>query len=127
VSETIWISERAARAIHSQQLALFGGAEGILDPGKLSSTLARPRHLHTYNPDASLYQLAAAYGWGLTKNHPFVDGNKRTAFVVIAAFLQVNGIELIVPEAEVLTTMLAVAAGEMSEEEVGTWLQAERT
>jgi death-on-curing protein len=127
VSEIIWISERAARAIHSQQLALFGGAEGILDPGKLSSALARPRHLHTYNPDASLYQLAAAYGWGLAKNHPFVDGNKRTAFVVMAAFLQVNGIELIAPEAEVVATMLAVAAGEMSEEQLGAWLQAERT
>jgi death-on-curing protein len=128
VNEIIWISERAARAIHSQQLALFGGAEGIiLDPGKLSSALARPRHLHTYNPDASLYQLAAAYGWGLAKNHPFVDGNKRTAFVVMAAFLQVNGIELIAPEAEVVTTMLAVAAGEMSEEELSAWLQAERT
>ncbi|MFM6063004.1 MAG: type II toxin-antitoxin system death-on-curing family toxin [Microcystis panniformis] len=123
MSEIIWISEQAARAIHHQQLALFGGAEGILDPGKLSSALARPRHLHTYNPDVSLYQLAAAYCWGLAKHHPFVDGNKRTAFVVMATFLQVNSIELIAPEAEVVATMLAVAAGEMSEEELGAWLQ----
>ena len=125
MSEIIWISERAARAIHRQQLAFFGGAEGILDPGKLASALARPRQIHNYNPTASLYLLAAAYGWGLTKNHPFVDGNKRTAFVVMAAFLQINGIELIAPETEVVITMLAVTAGEISEEELSSWLQAE--
>lgn len=93
MSEIIWITERQARAIHSKQLALFGGAEGILDDGKLSSALARPRHIYTYNPNASLYELAAAIGWGLVKNHPFVNGNKRTAFVVMAAFLKVNGID----------------------------------
>ncbi len=111
-----------ARAIHSQQLALFGGAPGILDEGKLSSALARGKHLCTYQPDASLYELAAAIGWGLAKNHPFVDGNKRTAFVVMAVFLSVNGIDLIAPEVEVVTVMLALAAGELSEQQLSDWL-----
>lgn len=118
----IWITERQARAIHSKQLALFGGAAGILDEGKLSSALARPKHLYTYHPDASLYELAASLGWGLVKNHPFVDGNKRTAFVVMAVFLKVNGVDLRVPETEVVTTMLALADGSMSESELVVWL-----
>lgn len=123
MTQIIWLTERQARAIHSQQLALFGGAEGILDGGKLSSALARPKHIYTYNPDTSLYELAAAYAWGLVKNHPFVDGNKRTAFVMMAVFLKVNGIDLIVPETEVVTVMLALAAGEMSEAQLSAWLQ----
>lgn len=123
MSQIVWLTERQARAIHNQQLALFGGAAGILDLGKLSSALARPKHIQTYNPDPSLYELAAAYAWGLVKHHPFVDGNKRTAFVIMAVFLKVNGIDLIVPEAEVVTIMLALAAGEMSEEQLAAWLQ----
>ncbi|NES86899.1 MAG: type II toxin-antitoxin system death-on-curing family toxin [Moorea sp. SIO2B7] len=121
----IWITEHQVRAIHNKQLALFGGASGILDQGKLSSALARPRHIYTYNPSSSLYDLAAAYGWGLVKNHPFVDGNKRTDFVVMAAFLKVNGIELMVSEEAVVNTMIAVAAGDMSQEELCTWLQGD--
>ncbi len=123
MSQIVWLTERQARAIHNQQLALFGGAAGILDGGKLSSALARPKHIYTYNTAPSLYELAAAYAWGLVKNHPFVDGNKRTAFVVMAVFLKVNGIDLIVPEAEVVTIMLALAAGEMSEAQLSAWLQ----
>jgi death-on-curing protein len=116
-----------ARAIHNQQLALFGGASGILDEGKLSSALARAQHLYTYQPDASLYELAATIGWGLVKNHPFVDGNKRTAFVVMAVFLSVNGIDLIVPEVEVVTVMLALAAGDFSEQQLSEWLAENST
>jgi death-on-curing protein len=122
VSQIVWITERQARAIHSKQLALFGGASGILDEGKLSSALARPKHLYTYNREVSRYELAASLGWGLVKNHPFVDGNKRTAFVVMAVFLKVNGIDLQVSEAEVVTTMLALADGSMSELELMAWL-----
>ncbi|EAZ88796.1 type II toxin-antitoxin system death-on-curing family toxin [Crocosphaera chwakensis] len=125
--EPIWITERMARAIHSQQLALFGGASGILDEGKLSSALARAKHLYTYQPDASLYELAAAIGWGVAKNHPFVDGNKRTAFVVMAVFLKVNGIDLTAPEVEVVTVMLALAAGELSEQQLSDWLRKNST
>lgn len=123
MNEILWITERQTKAIHHKQLTLFGGAEGILDNGKLSSALARPRQIHTYNPDASLYELAAALAWGIVKNHPFVDGNKRTAFVVMAVFLKINGVDLIVPEAEVVTTFQALAAGEMSEEQLIAWLK----
>ncbi|ELR97773.1 type II toxin-antitoxin system death-on-curing family toxin [Gloeocapsa sp. PCC 73106] len=123
MNQYLWISEAQARAIHRQQLDLFGGAPGILDAGKLSSALARPRHIYTYNPSFNIYQLAAAYAWGLVRNHPFVDGNKRCAFVIMAVFLKVNGIDLILREAEVVTTMLALASGEMSEEELAAWLQ----
>ncbi len=122
MTRIIWITEGQARAIHNQQLALFGGAEGILDSGKLSSSLARPRHILSYKADANLYELAGAIAWGIVKNHPFVDGNKRTGFVLMAVFLKVNGIDLIVPEAEVVTTMLALAAGKMQEEELSYWL-----
>ncbi|MGK7873159.1 MAG: type II toxin-antitoxin system death-on-curing family toxin [Xenococcaceae cyanobacterium] len=122
MSELIWITPRMARAIQSKQLALFGGSSGILDEGKLSSALARAKHLYTYQRDASLYELAATIGWGLVKNHPFVDGNKRTAFVVMAVFLKVNGIDLIVPEMEVVTVMLALAAGDLSEQQLSDWL-----
>ena len=122
MSQIIWLTEGQARAIHSKQLALFGGANGILDEGKLSSALARPKHLYTYNQQANPYELAASLGWGLVKNHPFVDGNKRTAFVVMAVFLKVNGIDLMVPETEVVPTMLALADGSMSELELGVWL-----
>ncbi len=123
MSQIIWISERQARAIHQQQIALFGGASGILDAGKLSSALARPKHIYNYNPNTNLYELASALGWGLVKNHPFVDGNKRTAFVVMAVFLKVNGIELIASEAEVVKVMLALASGKMSEKQLCMWLE----
>jgi death-on-curing protein len=84
--------------------------------------LARAKQFYTYQPDASLYELAAAIGWGLVKNHPFVDGNKRTAFVVMAVFLKVNGIDLIAPEVEVVRVMLALASGEFSEQQLRNWL-----
>lgn len=125
MSQIIWITESQAKAIHNKPLALFGGASGILDEGKLSSALARPRHIQTYNSHASLYELAAAYAWGLVKNHPFVDGNKRTAFVVMAVFLKVNEIDLVVPETEVVVTMISLAAGEMTEEQLIAWLSKE--
>lgn len=123
MNNIIWITEQQVIAIHNQQLALFGGASGIIDQGKLSSSLARPKNLIIYNPHASLYQLGANYGWGLVKNHPFVDGNKRTAFVTMAVFLQVNGIDLILSENEVVRIMLAIASGTMSEDELCDRLQ----
>ncbi len=124
-AEPIWITERMAIAIHNQQIVLFGGVKGILDQGKLSSALARPKQLYTYQPDSSIYQLAATLGWGLANNHPFVDGNKRTAFVVMAVFLKVNEIDLIAHEVEVVNTMLALAAGTMSEEQLSVWLKSQ--
>ncbi|TVQ44082.1 MAG: type II toxin-antitoxin system death-on-curing family toxin [Gloeocapsa sp. DLM2.Bin57] len=122
MNQYIWINEAQTKAIHGQQISLFGGVSGILDEGKLSSALARPQNLYFYNSNVNIYQLAAAYGWGLVKNHPFIDGNKRCGFVVMAVFLKVNGFDLIVPETEVVKVMLALAAGEMSEEKLVAWL-----
>ncbi len=123
MSQIVFINESQARVIHQQQLALFGGASGILDERKLSSALARARNIYSFNLDASLYDLAAALGWGVAKNHPFVDGNKRTAFVIMAVFLQVNGIKLMASEVDVVNTMLGVASGEISEKQLKVWLQ----
>ena len=127
MSQIIWITQRQALAIHQQQINLFGGSPGILDKGKLSSALARPKHLFTYQENANLYQLAAAYGWGIAKNHPFVDGNKRTAFVIMAVFLQVNGIELMLSDEQVVEIMLAVASSEISESELCDRLQTQKS
>lgn len=83
----------------------------------------RPQNVHLYSPDASLYDLAAAYAVGLAKNHAFLDGNKRTAWLVCALFLELNGIAVMATEEAVVLTMLGVAAGSMSEEELSAWLQ----
>lgn len=110
------------KAIHQQQILMFGGSPGILDEGKLESTVYRARNLFGYNQKATIYDLAASLGWGMAKNHPFVDGNKRTAFVIMAVFLQINGIILIASEVDVVNIMLAVAAAEISEEQLSHWL-----
>lgn len=112
-----------ANAIHDDQIAVHGGAYGLRDEGLLSSALARPRDRWGYER-ANLFSLAAAYGYGIAKNHPFVDGNKRTAFQVAYAFLRVTGYALVAPEPEVVLTMQSLAAGELSEEQFAGWLQA---
>ena len=122
MAEPIWIIESIVKVIHDDQIAAHGGSYGISNIGLLSSALARPRNLYGYG-QANLFQLAAAYKYGIVKNHAFVDGNKRTAFQVIFVFLRVNGIYLDVPEPEVVLTMQNLAAGEMSEEELAKWLQ----
>ena len=112
-----------AKAIHEQQLALFGGTTGIIDEGKLESALYRPVNIANYNPDASLYELAAALGYGIAINHPFLDGNKRTAFIVMAVFLEINQIRLTASEVDVVNVMLGIASGTTSEEMLCNWLQ----
>lgn len=111
-----------AKAIHEQQLALFGGTTGIIDEGKLESALYRPVNIANYNPDATMYDLAAALGYGIAINHPFVDGNKRTAFIVMAVFLEINQIRLTASEIDVVNIMLGIASGTTSEEMLCTWL-----
>ena len=124
MNEPVWITEELARAIHSRQLAEHGGIEGVRDAGLLSSALARPRHLLSYSSaQANLPQLAAAYAFGIAKNHPFLDGNKRTAYVVCRTFLKINGNDLDASQEEKYLTFLQLAEGTLSEEELADWLR----
>ena len=110
------------RALHDGTLVDHGGASGILNAGQIESTLARPLNAYAYNK-ADLYELAASYGFGFAKNHCFVDGNKRTALIAMDVFLQLNGCELVAPEADAALTILAVAAGELDEAEFTVWVR----
>ncbi len=124
MSEPTWISESLAIAIHQRQLAEHGGMEGVRDAGLLSSALARPRHLLAYSQEQpEITALAAAYGFGIAKNHPFLDGNKRTAYVVCRTFLIFNGYDIQATQEEKYVTFLQLAEGNLSEEELANWLQ----
>jgi death on curing protein len=112
-----------AKAIHEQQLTWFGGTTGIIDEGKLESALYRPVNIANYNPEASMWDLAAALGYGIAINHPFFDGNKRTAFIVMAVFLEINQIKLTASEVDVVNIMLGIASGTTSEEMLCNWLK----
>ena len=121
MSEPVWLRLEAILAAHDEQLAEHGGGVGIRDRGLLESALARLLNLHAYG-EPSLAKLAAAYAFGIAKNHPFVDGNKRTALVAAELFLAVNGYDLIADDVEVVKVFLALAAGEVSEEELAAWI-----
>jgi len=123
MSRWIWLDPAVLQAVHKEQLAEHGGASGTRDAGLFESALARPENLSAYGePDAAA--LAAAYGWGLARNHPFVDGNKRTAFVAAELFLMLNGHELAADDAACVLTMLAVASGDMSEDAFAAWIRS---
>ncbi len=118
-----WISKRALLLLHDESLAQHGGASGIRDDGLLESALARPENLAAYgSPD--LAELAALYAFGLAKNHPFIDGNKRSAFLAAGLFLALNGHRLVVAQAEATVMVLDLAAGEITEEAFANWLRA---
>jgi death on curing protein len=121
-SEPRWISKKALLLLHEESLSEFGGARGLRDEGLLESALARPQNIHAYNPAASVAELAASYGYGVAKNHAFVDGNKRAAFLCIGLFLAINGHRLIASQVDAIKTMLAIAAGTMTEEELAQWI-----
>lgn len=121
--EPEWIGVETALAIHEEQIAEHGGGEGVRDRGLLESALARPRNAWGYGV-TDICTLAAALGHGIARNHPFVDGNKRTAFVVVETFLILNGAELGASDAESVVAMLDLAAGEMTEDEFADWLRA---
>jgi death-on-curing protein len=122
VSEWRWVSSEAALAVHEEQLAEWGGGTGTRDEGGLLSALARPQNLAAYGePDAAA--LAAAYAFGICRNHPFVDGNKRTAWVLARLFLAKNGRELVFQDADATVRVLALAASELSEDEFAEWLR----
>jgi death-on-curing protein len=121
-SAWVWLDAQVMRAVHEEQLAEHGGGSGVRDEGLFESAMNRPLHLAQYgDPDAAA--LAAAYGFGLARNHPFVDGNKRTAFVAVELFLALNGWDLVADDAQCVMTMLALAAGDLSEEEFAQWLR----
>jgi death-on-curing protein len=129
MSEPCWLDVRDICAIHNEILAQSGGSSGILNEGSLDSTLNKPKNLYFYsNGEASLYELAAAYGYGLIKNHCFVDGNKRVALIAVYTFLAVNGIELIASEEDAANFFLNLAASLESQEilmqELTEWLKA---
>jgi death-on-curing protein len=119
----VWIDRAVLLAVHDEQLLEHGGAIGTRDIGLFESAIARPRQLaHYETPDAA--DLAAAYAFGIARNHPFVDGNKRTAFVAAELFLTLNGLELKADDSECVVAMLAVAAGQMDEATFARWLRA---
>lgn len=119
-----WVVESVALAIHEAQLAEHGGLAGIRDEGLFLSAMARPQNLAAYGDRPDVSDLAAAYAFGLARNHPFLDGNKRTAFVVMELFLNLNGYTLEADDAECISTMEAVAAGELPEKNLAEWLRS---
>jgi death on curing protein len=121
MNEPLWISENIAKVIHTDQIAQHGGALGIRDENLLSASLARPRHLFTYG-EPTLFDLAAAYGYGLAKNHPFIDGNKRVAFMVMYTFLGLNGYSLDVAEVDVVAVMLRLTTDQENQDSLAQWL-----
>ena len=122
MTEWVWIDTAVVLAVHEEQLAEHGGSTGVRDIGLLESALARPMNLVAYGePDVA--ELAASYGFGIARNHPFVDGNKRTAFVSVELFLQLNGYHLVADDVACMLTMLAVAAGELDEAGFAAWLR----
>jgi len=122
MEEPVWVSQQVVLAIHSDQLSQHGGTPGLRDENLLESSLARPRHLLAYNaPDC--FDLAAAYGYGLVKNHPFIDSNKRTAFMTLYVFLRLNGWVLAVPEVEVVMMMEQLSTDETSQAQLAKWLR----
>lgn len=122
MSQFRWIDKQLLVTLHDESLALHGGASGIRDEGLLDSALNRAVNLAMYgSPDFA--ELAAAYGFGLAKNHAFVDGNKRAAFLSVGLFLGLNGYKLKATQVDATLTMLAVAAGEMDEQNFAVWIR----
>jgi death-on-curing protein len=124
VTDPEWLSKEVILAIHDEQLAEHGGGTGVRDEGLLDSALARPQNRFAYDETADLPTLAAAYAFGLARNHPFIDGNKRTAFVAAEMFLDLNGMILTASDADCVLTMLRLAAGEIEEDAFAAWLRA---
>lgn len=120
----VWVGEALALAIHDRQLAEHGGGEGVRDASMLESALARPQQLYAYgDPPPDLADLAASLAYGLARNHPFIDGDKRTAHVCYRAFIALNGAELTASDEEKYVNMVALADGELSEAEFAAWLR----
>lgn len=122
MTEPFWLTPEVAADIHSEQLALFGGPDGIRDRGLLESAPARPINRFAYG-ETDMAALAAAYAFGIARNHPFIDGNKRVSLLALIIFLRLNGIEFAPSEADAAAIILALAAGEVEEEGLTRWIR----
>ena len=123
-TEPTWLTRPILEALHTDQIAEHGGGTGIRDEGLLESALARPQQRWHYESETDLAALAAAYAFGIAKNHPFVDGNKRAALVAAYTFLALNDFELEAPETETVSIVLGTAEGSISEEELAAWIRS---
>ncbi len=123
MTDPTWLSVDLVEAIHERQLVEHGGGSGVRDRGLLESALARPRQLHAYEESVDAITTAAPYAFGLSRNHPFVDGNKRTAAVACELFLELNGYQLIAEDSDLYPVFMALAAGELTEEALAHWLR----
>ncbi len=119
-----WIDPHALLLLHDESLAMFGGAAGLRDPGLFESALARPVNLKSYHPESTITELAASYAFGLARNHPFVDGNKRCAFLALGLFLAINGWVLKATQIAAIDAMLALARGDLDEPSLAAWIKA---
>ncbi len=118
-----WIDPKTLKMLHEESLSDHGGSRGVRDIGLFESAMSRPENLAHYNEEADIADLAASYAYGLAKNHPFVDGNKRAAFLSIGLFLGINGYRLTATPVDAIKTILAMASSNMSEEELGSWIR----
>ena len=123
MKEPVWVFREVVLVLHEQSLAQFGGSAGVRDEGLLDSALGRPQYRFAYGKP-TLFDLAASYAFGLVKNHPFIDGNKRTGFIVAVTFLELNGLRFGASEVDATVRTLALAAGEMSETAHSAWLKS---
>ena len=121
--EPLWIEERDALAIHDRLLALHGGATGVRDRDLLESALARPRQHHSYAKTSDVVEMAALYTAGIVRNHPFIDGNKRTGFVIGVLFLELHGFDFTASEADATQAVMALASGTLDEAAFTAWLR----
>ena len=126
-TEPTWLDRPIVEALHADQLQEHGGSLGIRDEGLLESALSRPQQKWHYEPGTDLATLAAAYAFGIAKNHPFIDGNKRAALVAAYTFLAINELELEAPEPEAVTAILGTADGSLSEEDLASWIRSHLT
>lgn len=123
MKEPVWVLREVVFMLHEQSLAQFGGSAGVRDEGLIDSALGKPQNLFAY-AKPSVFDLAASYAFGLVKNHPFIDGNKRTGFVTAVVFLELNGYKFHASEADAAVRTLALAAGEMTGAAYAAWLKA---
>lgn len=118
-----WVDRRALLLLHEETLADHGGLSGLRDPGSLDASLARPMHLNTYEPASDLARLAAAYAFGIVRNHPFNDGNKRVGFLALGLFLELNEKKLVADPVEAIAVILRLAEGKLSELDLAEWIR----
>lgn len=123
MSEPRWLTSSIVLGIHADQISKHGGSGGLRDRGLLESALERPRNRRHYQPDSDLPELAASYGFGIARNHPFIDGNKRVAFQAMYVFLGLNGLRIESREEGVVSLMLSVASGDTDEFQITSWLR----